>query len=95
MAAELASQLEERTARRPARVLAVRALGPATILGGIVWAIAQPYRVTLLEPRGEGFWDLLVQPPLLVVVVGALFALAVAPGLVCDLEAEEDRAAAR
>jgi hypothetical protein len=98
MAAELASQLEERTARRSARELGVRALGPLTILAGVAWAVAQPYRITLLDPRGHGVWELLVQPPLLVVAVGALFTLAIAPGLLDDLaaaEREERDAAAR
>jgi hypothetical protein len=67
-------------------VLAVEALGPLTILGGIVWAFAQPYRITFFYPEGKGFWDWAVQPPLLVVVVGLLFSLLVAPGLVEDLE---------
>jgi hypothetical protein len=86
---------EPRVARRGFRVLAVEALGPLTVLGGIVWAFAQPYRVTLFYPDGKGLWDWLVQPPLLVVIVGLLFALAVAPGLVDDLEqpSREDAAA--
>ena len=37
---------EPRAARQGLRVLAVEALGPLTVLGGIVWAFAQPYRVT-------------------------------------------------
>ena len=57
-----------------ARLVAV--LGPLTMLGGVVWAFLQPYRVTLLHPHGQGFWWLLVEPPLLVVVVGIVFALA-------------------
>ena len=77
---------EPRVARRGTRVLAVEAIGPLTILGGIVWAFAQPYRVTFFYPEGKGAWDWLVQPPLLVVLVGLLFALVVAPGLVDDLE---------
>ena len=75
-----------RTARKTARVLAIEAIGPLTALGGIVWAFAQPYRVTFFYPEGKGFWDWVVQPPLLVVVVGLLFSLLVAPGLVDDLE---------
>jgi hypothetical protein len=71
------------------RVLAVEALGPLTVLGGIVWAFAQPYRVTFFYPEGKGFWDWAVQPPLLVVLVGLLFAFAVAPGIVEDLESAE------
>ena len=77
---------EPRVARRGFRVLTVEALGPITVLGGIVWAIAQPYRVTFFYPEGKVFWDWVVQPPLLVVLVGLLFALFVAPGLVEDLE---------
>jgi hypothetical protein len=81
---------EPRVARRGFRVLAVEALGPLTVLGGIVWALAQPYRVTFFYPDGKGLWDWLVQPPLLVVLVGLLFSLVVAPGLVDDLE-QRDR----
>jgi hypothetical protein len=75
-----------RTARKTFRVLAIEAIGPLTVLGGIVWAFAQPYRVTFFYPDGKGLWDWVVQPPLLVVVVGLLFSLLVAPGLVEDLE---------
>jgi hypothetical protein len=95
MSAELASQLKERTARRSARARAVSALGPLTFAGGLAWAFVQPYRITLLHPHGQGFWWLFVEPPLWVMLVGILFALAVAPGLVEDLEAEEADAAAR
>lgn len=75
--------------RRPARALAVQLLGPLTVLGGIVWAVAQPYRIVLLDREGQGLYDYLLQPPLLVVGVGLLFALAIAPGLVEDLAAVE------
>ena len=77
---------QPRSARKTVRVVAIEALGPLTILGGIVWAFAQPYRVTFFYPDGKGFWDWVVQPPLLVVLVGLLFSLFVAPGLVDDLE---------
>jgi len=90
---EYAGELERpqrRAARRPARALAIEALGFLTALGGLVWAVAQPYRVTLLHPRGEGLWDLAVQPPLLVIAVGLVFALAIAPGILEDLEATQD-----
>jgi hypothetical protein len=60
-------------------------LGPLASLGGVVWAIAQPYRVTLLHPHGQGFWWLAVEPPLLVVLAGALFHLFVARVLLEDL----------
>lgn len=80
---------EPRAARKGIRVLAVEALGPITVLGGIVWAIAQPYRVTFFYPDGKDFWDWAVQPPLLAVLVGLAFSLFVAPGLVEDLEREQ------
>lgn len=67
-------------------MLAVQLLGPLTILAGLVWAVAQPYRIVLLEREGKGLYDLLVQPPLLVVAVGLGYALWIAPGLVADLE---------
>jgi hypothetical protein len=75
--------------RRPARAVAVQLLGPLTVLGGIVWAIAQPYRIVFLDREGQGLYDYLFQPPLLVVGVGLLFTFAIAPGLVEDLEAAE------
>jgi hypothetical protein len=77
------------TPRRSARTVAVEALGPLTILGGIVWAFAQPYRIVFLREADKGLWDYLGQPPLLVVFVGLLFAFLVAPGLVEDLRAVE------
>jgi hypothetical protein len=88
--AELVTELEA-PKQRTAQARLVSALGPVTVLAGIVWAIAQPYRITLLHPRGEGFWWLFVQPPLLVILVGVLFHVVVLPGLLADLE--EERAA--
>jgi len=78
--------------RRSARALAISALGPLTALGGVAWAFAQPYRVTLLHPRGQGFWWLVIEPPLLVVAAGLAFWLVVARPLLADLE-EHDAAA--
>ena len=75
-----------RIRRRSARALLVLALGPLTMLAGVVWAFAQPWRVTLLHPHGEGFWWLVVEPPLLVVLAGVLFHAFVARPLVDDLE---------
>jgi hypothetical protein len=80
--------LEQPRVRRSARARAVSAIGPLTVLAGIGWGAAQPYRITLLHPRGQGFWWLAVEPPLLVVLVGALFSLLVVPGLLEDLEEE-------
>jgi hypothetical protein len=90
--AELVSELEV-PERRSLRARAVSALGPAAVAAGIVWALAQPYRLTLLHPHGESFWWLAVEPPLLVVAVGLLFHLAVLPGLLDDLKEEEGAAA--
>ena len=83
--------IQERVAARSrtARGRVIAALGPLTMVGGVVWAFLQPYRLTVLHPHGEGFWWLFVEPPLLVVAVGVFFALLVAPGLIEDLEAEE------
>jgi hypothetical protein len=90
--AELVSELEV-PRQRTARVRLIAAVGPLTALAGLIWAVAQPYRVTLLHPRGEGVWWLLVEPPLLVIAVGLLFYFLVLPGLLEDME--EAGAAAR
>ena len=75
--------------RRSARARAVGAIGPLAVGAGVCWGILQPYRITLLHPYGQGFWWLFVEPPLLVVLVGVLFALLVAPGVIEDLEEAE------
>jgi hypothetical protein len=90
--AELVTELDA-PKHRTARARLVSGLGPATALAGLVWALVQPYRITLLHPRGESFWWLLVEPPLLVIAVGLLFHFVVLPGLLEDLE--EERAASR
>jgi hypothetical protein len=79
-----------------ARSLALRArivlaLGPLTAIAGVAWAVAQPWRVTLLHPVGQGFWWLVSEPPLYVVLVGVLFRLLLAPGIVADLLDEAER----
>jgi hypothetical protein len=84
--AELASELEV-PRYRTLRTRLVSALGPLTMLAGVVWALLQPYRITLLHPQGETFWWLAVEPPLLVIAVGVLFQLLVLPGLLEDLDA--------
>ncbi len=93
MSSDVATGGHERThgsapsgVRGSGRILAVQLLGPVTILGGLVWAVAQPYRIAFLHPHGKNVYDFLAQPPLLVVLVGVLFALLIAPGLVDDLE---------
>jgi hypothetical protein len=75
---------------RSVRMVAVKSLGPLTVAAGVIWAFAQPYRVTLLHPRGQGVWWLVVEPPILVVLAGLAFALLVVPGLVEDLEEGTD-----
>ena len=85
MNAELVSELEL-PRHRTARARVVSALGPLTALAGAVWAIAQPYRLTILHPHGQGFWWLFVEPPLLVIAVGLFFYFAVVPGLLEDME---------
>jgi hypothetical protein len=83
--------------RRPWRALAVQLLGPLTIVGGLVWAVAQPYRIVMLDREGRtlSLYDYLFQAPLLVVLVGLVFTFLVAPGLVDDLEAVKQRDSAR
>jgi hypothetical protein len=78
----------EASRRRSARAYVLSAIGPVTVVAGIVWALLQPYRLTILHPRGQGFWWLFVEPQLLVVLVGALFHFFVVPGLLEDLEEE-------
>ena len=77
--------------RRPWRALTVQLLGPLTIVGGLVWAVAQPYRIVILDRDGRNLYDYLFQAPLLVVFVGLAVTFLVAPGLVDDLEAVERR----
>jgi ABC-type amino acid transport system permease subunit len=87
---ELEAPLQQTTTSTRARI--VSALGPIAALGGVIWAVVQPYRVTLLHPMGQGFWWLFVEPPLLVVAVGLFFYFVITPGLLRDLA--EDHATA-
>ena len=96
MSADFAHRLRrhEDEAAAAARTRAVRArivmaLGPATMLGGVIWAVVQPWRLTLLHPHGQGVWWLVVEPPLYVILVGLVFRLVIAPGVVADLEEAE------
>ena len=77
--------------RQSRRHTAVSALGPLTALAGLIWALTQPYRITMLDPDGHSFWYLVVQPPLLVMLAGAIFHFWVVPGLLADLEEVEGR----
>ena len=96
MSSEIATSIpredeRQEAERRPWRAFAIQLLGPLTILGGLVWAIAQPYRIVLLDRAGQGIYDYLFQAPLLVMLVGLAFTFMIAPGLVEDLEVEERR----
>lgn len=75
----------QRTETRSLRARIVLALGPATALAGLVWAVVQPYRLTILHPHAQGFWWLVSEPPLYVVLAGIVFRLVVAPSLAKDL----------
>lgn len=68
------------------RAHTISLLGPLVAAAGVVWAILQPDRITLLHPGGQGFWWLAVEPPLYVVVAGIVFTLVVARPLLADLE---------
>lgn len=95
MSSEIAGPLDRgvekgRRERVSVQALAIEAIGPLTILGGVVWAILQPYRIVFFHRAGQGFYDYLVQPPLLVIGVGLLFAFAIAPGLIDDFRSAGD-----
>ena len=74
---------------RSTRARVVSLLGPTTVAAGLIWGILQPWRLTLLHPRGQGFWWLVIEPPLLVAAAGVIFALVVARPLLSDLEAHD------
>jgi ABC-type amino acid transport system permease subunit len=86
--AELVSELEAPLQRTTTRARIMSAVGPAIAFAGVIWALVQPYRITLLHPRGQGFWWLVVEAPLLVVAVGLFFHFVVVPGLLEDLQEE-------
>jgi hypothetical protein len=82
---------EQGVARRPWRALAVQLLGPLTMLAGLVWGVAQPYRILILDRnRGGDLYDYVFQGPVLVILVGLVFTVLVAPGLVSDLATRKD-----
>jgi hypothetical protein len=90
MNTQIATDVPRRArSRRSARVHAISALGPVTAAAGVAWALLQPYRLTVLHPHGEGFWWLVVEPPLLVTLVAALFHFLVLPALLQDLGEHE------
>ena len=83
---QYATDLSRTRIRRSARALVLLTLGPAVVVAGIAWALLQPWRMTLLHPYGQGFWWLLVEPPLLVVLAGVCFHVLVARPLAHDME---------
>jgi len=85
-------QLPATRVRRDRRAQAISLLGPLTVAAGLIWAIAQPYRLTILHPHGQGFWWLVTEPPLLVVAAGLVFAFVVARPLLVDLEEHRETA---
>jgi hypothetical protein len=88
MSAELAHELHERTIERTLRARVVLGLGPATMLAGVLWALVQPYRITVLHPYGQGFWWLVGgESPLYVVLAGLVFWRVVAVPLAEDIDA--------
>jgi hypothetical protein len=95
IAHDLQAKAREQAAPVQLRALLVLALGPATALGGVVWALVQPWRLTLLHPHGQGLWWLVAEAPLYVVIVGVLFRLLIAPGIVEDIRAVAETAAPR
>jgi len=92
MESHYATEAAAHSRRRSLRAAAVNLIGPLTMLGGVAWAFLQPYRLTILHPHDQGFWWLLSEPPLFVILVGLGFALFLAPALLDDLEEAEDAA---
>ena len=89
MASQLVTEITAERQYASVRARAIALLGPVTVAAGVVWAIVQPYRLTLLHPHDQGFWWLAIEPPLLVILAGIVFAFLVAPGVIEDLEAAE------
>ena len=78
-----------RTRRLTLRARLISTIGPLTSLGGAVWAVLQPDRITLLHPFRNSFWWLVVEPPIFVVLVGLAFHVFVARTLLEDLRAND------
>jgi hypothetical protein len=63
-------------------------IGWTAVAAGVLWAVLQPWRLTILHPFHQGFWWLLSEPPLYVVAAGLLYRFVVAPPLLRDLGRE-------
>jgi hypothetical protein len=90
MSAEVA---HERVRDRP-RVASLRpklvlGVGWTAVVAGVLWAVVQPWRLTILHPFHQGFWWLVSEPPLYVVVAGLVFRFVVAPPLLRDLRSSD------
>jgi len=81
-----ARELPTTRTRYSRRAQVVSLLGPVTVAAGLIWAIVQPYRLTILHPHHQGFWWLVIEPQLLVAVAGIVFAVVVARPLLADME---------
>jgi hypothetical protein len=68
------------------RARLISTIGPLTSLGGAVWAVLQPDRVTLLHPFHNSFWWLVAEPPIFVVLAGVAFHVFIARALLEDLK---------
>jgi hypothetical protein len=91
MEAPIVQHIPATTAAHSIRARTISLLGPTTVAAGLIWGILQPDRLTILHPRGQGFWWLALEGPLLVALAGVAFALVVARPLLSDLE-EHDAA---
>jgi hypothetical protein len=89
METPIVRQIPATGAAHLARARAVSLIGPTTVACGLIWGILQPHRLTILHPRGQGLWWLLLEPPLLVAGAGVIFSLVVAKSLLADLEAHD------
>lgn len=89
METPLVRHIPARAVTRSNRARAVSLIGPVTVACGLIWGMLQPYRLTILHPRGQGLWWLLLEPPLLVATAGVVFALVVVKPLLGDLEAHD------
>jgi hypothetical protein len=85
---QLDTHIPAGVAVRSRRARAIGLLGPVTVVAGLVWAIVQPYRLTVLHPHHQGFWWLVFEPPLLVVAAGLFFSFVIARPLIEDLEGD-------
>jgi hypothetical protein len=88
---ELTHPIRQRVRTRTVawRARLISTIGPLTSLGGAVWAVLQPDRITLLHPLQNSFWWLVVEPPIFVVLAGLAFHFFVARALLEDLKGND------